>query len=306
MKRTLLLMAGALCFSFGNAQTVVVDDDLEGFADGDYLALNSDIWSTWSGVAGEGTDVDTFISTEQAHSGVNSAKFVETNLTTGGPTDILLPMFQNAGVINISFWMYVPTGNAGYFNIQEAPQPGTGWAFECTLKDDGSVETIRDGAVVGSGTFNHDTWVNVEVMVDLDIMGAQVFVDDALVGSMGWDGFCSSINFFASGNGFGPGLYYLDDVYVENEMVGVAEVATAGSFDMYPNPANEEVTLDLNYGGKQVYTEIYSLTGELVYAANVAGTSNVTIPTQTFEQGVYLVKAIAGNSVLTQKLVVKR
>lgn len=306
MKRTLLLMAGAFCFSFGNAQQVIADDDLEGFADGDYLALNSDVWSTWSGTAGEGTDVDTFISTEQAHSGVNSAKFVETDLTNGGPTDIILPMFQNAGVINISFWMYIPTGNAGYFNIQEAPQPGTGWAFECSFKDDGTVETIRDAAVVGSGTFSHDEWFEVEVMVDLDIMGAQVFVNDAVVGSMGWDGFCSSINFFASGNSFGPGLYYLDDVYVENEMVSVAEVAAPDTFDMFPNPANESVTLDLDYGGQQVYTEIYSLTGELVYAANVAGTSNVTIPTQSFEQGIYLVKAIAGNSVLTQKLVVKR
>ena len=85
----------------------------------------------------------------KAHSGANSAKFVETDLTNGGPTDIILPMFQNAGVINISFWMYVPAGNAGYFNIQSEPQPGNDWAFECSFKDDGTVETIRDGSVVG-------------------------------------------------------------------------------------------------------------------------------------------------------------
>ena len=92
--------------------------------------------------------------------------------------------------------------------------------------------------LLGGGTYASDTWFNVEVLVDLDIMGAQVFVNDAVVGSMGWDGFCSSINFFASGNSFGPGLYYIDDVYVENEMVGVAEVAAPGTFDMFPNPAN--------------------------------------------------------------------
>ena len=71
------------------SQNTTFSDDFEAYATGAFVAQSNNKWTTWTNKPG--TEEDAQISEDIAHSGKKSAKFEAVNLTTGGPTDLVLP-----------------------------------------------------------------------------------------------------------------------------------------------------------------------------------------------------------------------
>ncbi len=144
MKKNLLLVCFAL-LSFGLfAQNF--SDDFEAYADGDFVALKNNKWSTWS--AAPGTAEDAQVSIEQAKSGKNSLKFVSTS-ASGGPTDLILPFNTVAfdkGLFEMDMQIFVIKNSAAYFNFQAVAPAGKTWALDCYFTAAGDVNVTKGSA----------------------------------------------------------------------------------------------------------------------------------------------------------------
>lgn len=300
MKRTILSIAVCLTFGAFQAQTVVIEDDFEGYQAGNYISVQSDDWSTWSGDEG-GAD-DSLVSTDYAQSGTKSLK-MEQGVDAGGPADILLPIGINDGLAEVSFSYYIPNGSAGYFNIQEAVQPGLGWAFELYFYPDGSIEIIQDAAVIGTGTYAHDSWISILVVVDIDNGFGDIIINDVAIGQAMWDTPLGGVNFYAAGGVTGS-TYYVDDVMVTHLSTDINEVAVA-DFSMYPNPATDQVNVDLGTISNPMI-RIFDLSGKVVHSTVVSGNGLQTIDVSNINQGLYIVEVQGDNFQSMKRLTIQK
>lgn len=215
MRKILLLAAGTLLSVGLFAQAIAYSDNFESYTVGDYLAVQSTEWTTWSNNPGSGEDA--FVSDEQALSGSQSVK-------VDGTSDLLLTLGNKvSGKWQVELNMYVPAGFNGYYNLQKYETPGTEWGVQAFFNSDGtgSIDAGAEGAVV----FNYtpDTWINIVNIVDLDNDMAQVWMDGVMMvewpwslGTFGDPGAIQlgGMNLYAwAPTGEDP-LYYFDDVLV--------------------------------------------------------------------------------------------
>jgi len=196
-------------------ECAIEDEDFESYADGDYLAVNSANWTTWSGT-GEGTAEDVQISTAQANSGSNSV------IVTGDATDALLLLGDaTTGMWEVTKMMYVPTGSSAYWNLQGELAAGGIYVFECYMNADGTGEIATDaGAVVeGFGSYPQGEWFEVRLTADVDQELVNIYIDGTFVNQIqSPDDFnLSSFDYYpAGGDGADEAsrTYYVDDVNV--------------------------------------------------------------------------------------------
>lgn len=88
-----------------------------------------------------------------------------------------------------------------------------------------------------------------------------------------------------------------------NYVVGVKEVKQTPSFSMYPNPANDVVSIQMN-NGKNGVVKIVDLVGNVVYSETIS--SSKTLNTSEFKNGIYFVTIESeGVKMTSRKLVVK-
>lgn len=88
-----------------------------------------------------------------------------------------------------------------------------------------------------------------------------------------------------------------------NYAVGVKELNQAPSFSMYPNPANDLVSIQLN-NSKNGTVKIVDLVGNIVYSETIS--SSKTLNTSEFKNGIYFVTIESeGQRMTSRKLVVK-
>ncbi len=149
MKKILLLLAISFPL-FLSAQ--LVTDDFESYTVGDFDSQwDVNNWVGWFGLPSLTT-----ISDEQANSGVNSMK-IEQNDDIVALLGIL-----DAGIFEVSYEQYVPTGNAAYANIQHNYTNTAGdWMFEVYVLATGDLDIRVNGQAInapGIGVF--DQWVN--------------------------------------------------------------------------------------------------------------------------------------------------
>lgn len=194
-------------------------DDFESYTADALLASQSDLWTTWSGgVDGE----DAYVRNSEAVTGSQSVNIVG----TVGPTDLILPFPEDytTGVYEFSCKMYVVNGNGGYWNIQQSSTPGLGWMFEIYLDDDGTGYISAGGANAASVTYTPDTWMSLNVWVDLDNDLARFYMNSHLVyewqWSLGADGSgaeksIGGLDFFAYAANGASCNYYLDNVLLQ-------------------------------------------------------------------------------------------
>lgn len=92
--------------------------------------------------------------------------------------------------------------------------------------------------------------------------------------------------------------------YVDSVGVGVSDFEV-GAIRIYPNPATEEIHIDLTNSKLIDALEIYSLTGQLVDTASLTPSSVQRISTENLQSGTYLLKfKRKGSIVATRKVVV--
>jgi len=91
-------------------------------------------------------------------------------------------------------------------------------------------------------------------------------------------------------------------------VIGINEVSTLGNATVYPNPAANEVNVRFDLDQAQTSTvAIVNMVGQTVLAKNVEAnlSNNVTMNVSSLTSGVYFVEITAGNSTITEKLVIK-
>ncbi|MCD4697918.1 MAG: T9SS type A sorting domain-containing protein, partial [Bacteroidales bacterium] len=139
-----------------------------------YIAVeNPDWWTTWSGAPG-GTE-DGLISDEQANSGSNSIK-------VDGVTDLILKLGdKTSGKYQLSFYMYVPAGFGGYYNLQHFESPGVEWAYEVYFGATGSGYLSAGSAQVAGFDYTPDSWVYCDQIIDLNEDWTKLYIDGALL-----------------------------------------------------------------------------------------------------------------------------
>jgi hypothetical protein len=94
---------------------------------------------------------------------------------------------------------------------------------------------------------------------------------------------------------------FTEEVTVEITCIGINEITT-DAFQIFPNPAKGE----LNISGSiaPTHVSIYNLTGQLVYETGQC-VANMKISVSSFPSGIYFIKIISENGIVTKKVVVE-
>jgi len=210
-------VAGTLSWSAPIVGGVIYSDDLESYTVGEYLAVQSADWTTWSNAPGSGEDA--LISDVQALSGSNS-------VVVEGTSDLVLIMDNyTTGVYSMELNLFVPTGYCGYWNLQKTNTIGQEWAFQIMFDVTGIASADAGAVAALTFPFSFDTWINMELVIDLDADWCDIYVDGALMfgyqwtlGCFGTPGLLSlgGLNLYAwASAGNSPQCYFDDIVFSE-------------------------------------------------------------------------------------------
>lgn len=296
MKRTLLL--SSLMLPILGMSQVIFQDDFEAYANGAYIAENSNgAWTTWSNAPG-GTE-DAPASTDFAHSGTISAKFASP--TANGPTDFVYNYGDlTSGRIATTFWMYVPATNGAYFNFMHLPYPPGEWAVDIYFGADGIGNLTLNSTDIAF-TFPHDEWFEVSLDANMDTDAAEFFLNGTSVHTWQWSiqnnaatgtNQLSWLDLFAAAPTGTPSLYYVDDVTIESlpSGIGYAELFATENAVAYPSPAADVVTVAMESiltGNASI--EVYNAAGERVSPPVAYGANKVRVDVAGLATGVYSV-----------------
>ena len=281
--RKILLIAVFLLPFLASSQ-VIVSDDFDSYTPGDLVAATSTNWTTWSGgVAGE----DAPVSNVQSFSPTNSMYILD----DASDADMILvfPTTYTSGIYEYKMKMYVVSGKAGYFNLQETTTPGIGWQMEALFNANGT-GTLNAGGT-GAGTFNYtqNAWTDVRVVIDLDSDNAEFYIDNNLFHTWQWstgnDGSGNAntlggVNIYA----FTNNEYYVDDVIftdITNPPV-VCPVTTVPTVTSGSNCGPGSVTLSATTGGTNTLVVWMDSSGIVVANGDVFNTPILTTSTAFF------------------------
>ncbi len=312
MKRQLLILVSTAIFGAAISQTVVLDEDFEGYSDGQMLVQTAGLpWSTWTGAMNE----DVPLSNEQAASGELSAKFSST-AGTGGPGDIMLRLGNRTeGSYLVNWKMYIPSGFGGYFNVQHNEIPGAGsWAVDITFRANGTIE-YSNNVTATITTYPQDEWFDVNLAFDLDSPGAGMLLNGASAGvwmtnvqSDGTAGMnqLGGINFFAY-SGTDQTRYYIDDVSFVNLFSTGIQEASLSSTAVYPNPTEGAFTVELQGVAPSAMVSLWDATGRLVIGDRHFGQFGAVARAQldlgAHPAGIYLIRIRDGANEMVQRIV---
>lgn len=293
----LLLTAGAL-------QAQLYSEDFEGYAVGDYIAVEgAPAWAVWT-AGNEGGDMDAQVTDEAALSGSQSIKIF--GAVAGGPMDIVL-VAGLEGAYEVTFNMLIPEGNSGYYNVQENQIAGTDWAFECNLNADGTVNYNVDGVAVATGAFTPGAWLKVTHYIDTDSDLMHLYLDDVYLAQVPYDGLqIGGVNFYAAGDGVNVPTYYIDDVLVDvtDPVVDNVQIVAGLDCTFGPNPAQDFVRVQANLDNAVV--RVLALDGKVVLEErrnDLVGGAQLNLD---LDNGIYLLELTSGSQRLTQRLVIQK
>jgi len=153
---------------------------------------------------------------------------------------------------------------------------------------------------INSGDTVRWTWTSPNHTVENDPAGSSVEVFDS--GFLGPTGSVFSHTFTA----VGTNDYYCD-IHGAGSMSGTITVQTLSiddfalkGFSIYPNPAKDELKLELPNGLDKASIDIYDMLGKRVYTAEL---TNKPINISNWSKGVYVVRVTSENIVQTKKFI---
>ncbi len=196
---------------------VTYSDDFEAYNAGSTVVTNNSTnWRTWGSTTGGAAD-DAYITEEAAASGTKSIK-IEATVADGGPEDLILKLNNanvNKGLVDVSFNLLVVKGKSGYFNFQSTTTPGTGWAMEFFINNDGTIDVSSNSKAFSNQlTYTPDKWFNFRAVIDATNNLWQIYIDGECKATYR-SGLASvaSIDFFAASGS----KYYIDDVVLNTD-----------------------------------------------------------------------------------------
>lgn len=181
----LSIVAAMFVFSQTYAQVVLFSDNFDSYEAGLQLVCQNSIdWQTWSNVPC-GPE-DPYVSSTYAHSGANSVNVVSLTTTSGNDLVRVIPDYTT-GKYEVSFWIYIPSGYDGYFNVlQDFAAANSQWGMQVYFYAGGTANMDGGGALIQPFNYSPDTWMHSEVIVDLDNDLGEFLLDGTLIHSWVW------------------------------------------------------------------------------------------------------------------------
>ena len=147
--------------------------------------------------------------------------FGSTNsLKVFGPEDGsrgLMDIYLSIGLENaykISYYVYVPSENSAYMNVQGALNPGNIWAFDIVFYASGEVLLSQNEVRIAVGEYNLDKWNAIVYKMDPITSRAEVWVNNVYIKNFEFNGIIGGLYFFGYGDGQTQGLYYIDNIVI--------------------------------------------------------------------------------------------
>jgi hypothetical protein len=292
-----------------NAQTVLLEESFDGYAEGSGMVTNDPAhWALWD--PGE----DQVVSTAFAQSGTNSLSCISNNAADGGPGDLLLLLGdRTTGIYDLSWSMYIPSGKGGYFNVQHAEDVSAPlFALEVTFAG-GTVTATGDNSDQ-TGSYPSDEWVDILLNFDLDNAGAVLFVNNEPV--ITWpfdtetDGTASdsqlgAIDFYSYGDGVDSGEYYIDDLSYVQQSAGIGMVENgANTARVFPNPAQNALFVTVQDPlSQQASVQLMDVTGQLVMVPTLISSRTLRFQVEGLAAGIYFVRITDGARRIVERVV---
>jgi len=308
MKKIYLLALAAFAMAFTvNAQ--IIDDDFEFYTLGDMGLQNTPVWSVWSGVPDDGSNIT--VVDDIVNSGTKAGYI--------GPDSvqdcILLLGNLTSGDYTLAFDMYITGGSTGYFNIQgETEDPGTGFqgagaggagvfnSSNIYFNNAGAAPGVVEDQTTGeTGTYPEDAWYPVSIYFDVDALTYVMTVDGTDVNAapvpFQADATLGGIDFFsidANNN------YWVDDViFVDGLIIGTDDFA-ANKFSVYPNPVQD--VLNIRSANTVDAIQVFDVLGKLVISTTPDAISP-TVDMSSLNSGAYLVQVTINGASKTVKVI---
>ena len=92
----------------------------------------------------------------------------------------------------------------------------------------------------------------------------------------------------------------------ETNPTGIIENSFASSINLFPNPANNHLTIALGSNNQKVKVTIADITGKIIYSTTASETQKVEVNTKEFAEGIYVVQIQTADFFETKKLVVEK
>jgi len=155
------------------------EDDFEQYPNGGFIALNNPGWTTWTNQPGSSEDPTA--SQDQSFSSSQSMKMVLGN-------DVVYPAGNfDYGKHQIDYKMFLPADNSGWFILLKKFEVNNyDWGGQVYFQSDGTGYIDGGAPAAASFTFNHNTWLSVTSLINLDDDIAEFWLNDELVHSWQW------------------------------------------------------------------------------------------------------------------------
>ena len=204
-----------------------VDEDFESYNVGDYIGVESDNWTTWSGTTGGNEDAQ--ITDNDAASGSQSIYF-QSSAANGGPQDVVVPFggAHNTGQFNLSTNIKVESGKGAYFNFQANETIGQVWAMNLYMVQDGNIYVDDAQSIMFTSEYDPNNWVNLAFNINLNTNEWEFLVDGVSQGiSQNMTNQIASIDIFPVNNANGGNNqsgFYIDDFSFDYTTYSLPEI----------------------------------------------------------------------------------
>ena len=256
------------CLSLiGSTYAQNIFDDFDTYKADEYLGNESGgLWTTWSLAPGGGEDV--LVNETTSFSPNNSI-----NLVSGGAMDVVLPLGdQSSGQWTLSFMMQIESGYGAYFNVlHDFAAAASNWAVQVYFNASGIGNLTVGGGANDLGTsFTHPvgSWFEIKINFDIDSDVAEIYFDDVPQYTWMWsEGSVmnspdiSGLNLYPNAQDGENDSYFIDNVSFST--YGLSLVELNDNLNCYPNPANQEFTID---HPENTFIEVFNLLGESVFS----------------------------------------
>jgi len=161
-------------------QAQIFSDDFESYTVGQPLAQQAgNPWTTWSNQPG-GTE-DPLVTDAQAEQG--SKSFV-----VNGLNDCVLLLGDSiSGRYKIDFYIYVPTGKLGFYDVLATFAGNSSeWGLQVYFDINGNGKIDAGVSDAATFTYNNDQWIHMEQFIDLDNDWSELYMDGQYLYDWQW------------------------------------------------------------------------------------------------------------------------
>lgn len=199
----------------GNVQAIICDD-FETYTVST-VSPQATWWKPWD-APDNNAILSADVSTEFASNGTKSMKVrYQVSGATQGDDQLLLLGGKSTGRYSLKWKMYVPTGKAAYYNLQNSEAPvGTqapdSWTLDVYFYANG-LDSISNPVTANRVAYPHNTWFQVEHIIDLDNDIARLYINGQLRRAWKYTKNLGSVDFYSASAEY---VFYVDEVeYVQ-------------------------------------------------------------------------------------------